>query len=108
MLVEHGVPGVIFYLWCLWWTVRAVMKLGRDLRNTPGFVPSVLPGVAAIMAAVAVGDQFVSETKFEIRFWFLAVLMAMLAMRPQEQRTQEQRTEEQRREGRPTVARRPA
>lgn len=83
MLVEHGIPGVAFYLWMLWWTARAVLRLGRGLHGSAGFMAAVLPGIAAVMAAITIGDQFVSYMKFEIRFWFVAVLMAMLALEAQ-------------------------
>jgi hypothetical protein len=79
LLVEQGVPGVIFYVIILGWTYKTLRQLARShARDGPGTMSTVLPAVAAIMAAITVGDVFVSYMKLEIRVWFIAVLMAML------------------------------
>ena len=43
-------------------------------------LPTVLPALAALLAAITVGDMFVSYTKFEPRIWFIAVLMAFTGL----------------------------
>lgn len=89
MLVEHGVPGIIFYVFLLLWTYKALRELGRlHARDDPATVPTLLPAVAAIMAAITVGDFFVSYMKFEIRVWFVAIAMAMLNLAARERAAQ--------------------
>jgi O-antigen ligase len=80
MLVEHGVPGAMFYVAMLLWTLKAVWKLARTYRTDTGFMTAVFPGVVAVLGGIVVGDMFVSYARFEIRFWFLALLMAMLSI----------------------------
>ena len=80
MLVEHGIPGGIFYFAMVWWTVRRALQLSARLRNDDNFLALMLPAVAATLAAILIGDQFVDYLKLEVRFWFMAILMVMLAM----------------------------
>jgi O-antigen ligase len=85
MLVEHGVPGALFYLGLLWWTLKAVLRLARQYRDDAGFMAAVFPGVVAVLGGIVTADMFVSYARFEIRFWCLALLMAMLAMQASRQ-----------------------
>jgi O-antigen ligase len=78
MLVEHGVPGVVFYVAMVLWIYRGLKKLALAYKNSTGFQPTLFPAVAAILAGITVGDMFVSYAKYEIRIWFIAILMAML------------------------------
>lgn len=90
MLVEHGIPGILFYCVVLIWTAKALVRLARKYDSDPGGMPTLFPSVAAIMVAITVGDLFVSYMKFEIRLWFIAVLMAMLNMAAQSPALDEQ------------------
>lgn len=76
-LVEQGVVGAVFYVALLIWVIRKLLHLRRVLRGASGFGATLLPGVAGVMASIYVGDLFVDYLKFEVRFWFLAILMVM-------------------------------
>lgn len=77
-LVEQGVIGGLFYFAILAWVLRQLVRLRRVLRGTHGFGATLLPGVAGVMASIYIGDLFVDYLKFEVRFWFLAILMVMV------------------------------
>ncbi|MBS0366448.1 MAG: O-antigen ligase family protein [Proteobacteria bacterium] len=77
MLVEHGVPGVLFYLGMFCWALRAIWRAARTLRQQNGFLARVFPGIAGVVLAMHIGDMFVSYTKFEIRYWYIAILIAL-------------------------------
>ena len=85
MLVEHGIPGALFYLALLAWTLRSVRRLARGYRDETGFAAVVFPGVVGVLGGILIGDMFVSYARFEIRYWCLALLMAMLAMQASRQ-----------------------
>jgi O-antigen ligase len=78
MLVEQGIPGGAFYLLLLWWVASKLRVLARELRNKDGLLATMFPAVAAIVAAILVGDLFVDYLLFEARFWFVAITMVML------------------------------
>jgi O-antigen ligase len=80
MLVEHGIPGAVFYVAMLAWTLRCVRTLARRYRTESGSMAAVFPGVVGVLGSIVIGDLFVSYMRFEVRFWFLAVLMAMLSI----------------------------
>lgn len=88
MLVEHGIPGVIFYAIVLLWTYKSLRQLAKLYDRGTGPMPTIFPAIAAIMAAITVGDLFVSYMKFEIRIWFIAALMVMLNLAARERATQ--------------------
>lgn len=80
MLVEHGIPGIILYALMTVWIVKSMLTLARRLKDKEGFLPTLVPGLAAALAAVMVGDLFVDYLKLEVRFWLIAVLMVCLDM----------------------------
>lgn len=77
MLVEHGIPGVLFYVLLLIWMFYVLRRLSRAVKQSEGFLPTLYPAIAAVVAALTVGDLFVTYSKLEVRFWFVALLMAM-------------------------------
>ena len=79
-LVEQGIVGAALYVAILVWIFARIRALVRTLKNAEGFLPTVLPALAALLAAITVGDMFVSYTKFEPRIWFIAVLMAFTGL----------------------------
>lgn len=87
MLVEHGVPGVLFYLAYVVWLFRNVRTLVRSFAGQEGLLPTLVPGIAAIAGAFVVGDQFVDYLILESRVWFIAVIMVMLNMAAERART---------------------
>jgi O-antigen ligase len=89
-LVEQGIVGAVLYLAILIWIAKRLLALARYYKNSEGFLPTFFPALAAILAAITVGDMFVSYTKFEARIWFIAVLMALtsIAHRAQEPMTE--------------------
>lgn len=78
MLAEHGVPGLLFYVGMLLWLYKNIRALARQYRSETGFLPTLLPAVAAVAVAIVVGDMFVSYVKYEVRLWFVAILMVMV------------------------------
>jgi O-antigen ligase len=80
MLVEHGIPGALFYLSMLLWIFKNVMSMSRVYSKQTGFLPMAFPAIGAAFAAITVGDMFVTYAKLEVRIWFLAILMAMIAI----------------------------
>jgi O-antigen ligase len=80
IIVDHGIPGV--FLWGgMWlWVVAKCLKLGKGYRKQTVFQATAFPAVAAIFAALAVGDMFVTYGKYEIRIWMIAVVMALLSI----------------------------
>ena len=78
MLVDHGVFGVILYLALLMWIARTILILRRRLKDEDGFLASMLPGIAAVLGAIIVADQFVQYPKLEARVWFVSLLIVML------------------------------
>jgi hypothetical protein len=89
MLVEHGIPGAVFYLALVSWTYTALRRLARGYGPKSGPMATLFPAIAAIMAAITIADMFVTYAKFELRMWYIAVLMAMLSLLA-EQRAQVQ------------------
>lgn len=77
-LVEQGVVGAFFYIGLLVWVLKRLLSLRRILRRSDGFGAMLLPGVAAVMISIYVGDLFVDYLKYEVRFWFLALIMVMV------------------------------
>jgi O-antigen ligase len=78
MLVDHGVPGGIGYVALLCWIVVVTTRLHRKLRSHGGTIALVLPAVAGSLLAMFVGDMFVPYVRYEVRFWFVAVLLALV------------------------------
>lgn len=97
MLVEHGIPGALFYIVMLLWEYMSLRKLAITFKQDSSFMPTLFPAVAAVLAGITVGDMFVSYAKFEIRVWYLAILMAMLNLVAQRQvvRQSESRSRQQ-------------
>jgi O-Antigen ligase len=80
LLVEHGVPGVLFYgLWVLW-VAKSLRTVLRKQKKRGGFLPTVTPALAAVLVALIVGDMFVDYLILEVRMWFMALLMVALNM----------------------------
>lgn len=80
LMVEQGVPGIIFYLILLMWIARTCLKLRKRMRDRVGLIPLTYGAVVAILAAITVGDMFVDYLKFEARLWFIALLMVLVRM----------------------------
>lgn len=79
LLVDHGVLGAAVYLLLLLWIYRALRKLYHPEQALSPLLTSLLPGIAASLAALTVSDQFVPNVKYELRYWLLTFLMLMLA-----------------------------
>jgi O-antigen ligase len=80
MMVEHGIPGLMLYLMLLLWLYRSVVSLIRSQRDRSGFLPTLIPAIAGVTAAIIVGDFFVDYLILECRAWLIAVIMVMLNM----------------------------
>ena len=77
MLVEHGAPGAAIYLIMLILIAKRVQMLFSRIRHTPGFVAAMLPAVAGSLAAIFVADMFVPYMRFEVRIWFICLLLVL-------------------------------
>jgi hypothetical protein len=80
MVVDHGVVGAAIYLAMLLWIYRNVRKAFKWVKGEQGFLATVLPAVAAVLAAISVADMFAQYPKFEARIWFISVLMVIVHM----------------------------
>jgi hypothetical protein len=78
MMVEHGVPGVVFYAVMALWVARSALRLRSLLREGAGFLSVTMPALVGSLGAIFVCDMFATYAKFEVRIWFLAMMMAML------------------------------
>jgi O-antigen ligase len=79
LLVEQGVPGVIFYLFFIGWYIRSSILLMRRLRSSEGLASVVFPATVAVLGAGLVADLFVDLLKFEMRFWFAAMMLLLVS-----------------------------
>lgn len=80
MLVEHGIVGLVLYALYVVWAWRAMRRLWRQFRGQEGFIPIIIPGIAASLAAVTIGDLFVDYLKMEVRLWLIALAMVLVRM----------------------------
>lgn len=80
LLVEQGIPGVLCYVLLLAWIIRKVLALRRRVRERADFQALLVPAMAAALCAVTLSDMFVDYLKMEVRFWFVALLIAMLGL----------------------------
>lgn len=80
LLVEHSIPGVLLYALLAAWLYRRLAFLVRTYRNQEGLMPTLVPAIAAMAAALFVGDQFVDELLLEVRFWMIGIVMVMLKL----------------------------
>ena len=80
MLVDHGVPGAIFYTSWVMWTVAWTLRLRRRVAGQGRFLAALLPAVAAALGAIIIGDLFVQYPKLEVRFWLIGIMLVMIRM----------------------------
>jgi O-antigen ligase len=80
LLVEQGIPGALFYVAMLYWMNTSLQKLWRRYKSVENEEASLFPAVFGVLAAVTAGDLFVDFLRFEIRFWFIVIVMLLLAM----------------------------
>lgn len=80
LLVEQGVLGAVFYFAMVIWVTGSLSTLRRRYAGSESRDAALLPTVAAVLVAIAVGDMFVDYLKFEIRIWFVGLTMVLLTM----------------------------
>jgi O-antigen ligase len=80
LLVEQGIPGAIFYVAMLVWLTKNLVTLWWKYRTAQCAEAAFVPAVAAVLVAITIGDMFVDFLKFEIRIWFLAIVMVLVGM----------------------------
>ena len=78
MLVEQGLPGAVVYVTLLAWVFVRGRRLARQSRGTGNFVSLMLPGVVGSLGAMFLADMFVPYVRYEVRFWFLALLVVLM------------------------------
>lgn len=86
MLVEHGIPGAAFYAFMVLWIFFSIRKLRALVRGKEGFLEVALPALTSMLGAIFITDMFATYAKFEVRIWFLALLMAALNIATAKQR----------------------
>ncbi|HQR40302.1 MAG TPA: O-antigen ligase family protein [Blastocatellia bacterium] len=84
LTVDQGAPGAVAYVALLLWVIIALRRLAIQCRESSGFLATLLPAVAAFFAAMTVADMFVPYVRYEIRFWFVGVLLVMLILTARE------------------------
>jgi hypothetical protein len=84
LLVDQGFIGAAAYIGMLLWLLRSLQSLKRHVVRHASPLAPLLPGVAAVFAAMCVGDMFVPYVRYEIRFWFFGLLLAMLNLAEKE------------------------
>jgi len=78
MLVDHGLVGGAFYVALLAWIFRSIRTVFGRIRRSDGFIATAVPAVAAVFAAITVGDMFAQYPKFEARIWFMSLVIVLL------------------------------
>lgn len=84
MLVDHGIVGAAAYILLGLWILKNLWKLAKHYKKREGVLPTVFPSIAGILGAMTVGDLFVSYIYFEVRIWFLTIMMVMLSLAARE------------------------
>jgi O-antigen ligase len=80
LMVEQGVPGVIFYVALLGWCANSLRRLRHALRSIGGLLPAVLPAIGASIVAIFMGDMFVDYIRHEARIWFVALILVIFKL----------------------------
>lgn len=80
MLVDHGIPGAAAYLALLAWVLLTARRLRRTLTASGGTTSLFVPAVVGSLLAMFVGDMFVPYVRYEVRFWFIALLLVLLRL----------------------------
>jgi O-antigen ligase len=78
MLVDHGIPGGLAYASLLGWVLLAARRLRRTLGTQGTTAALYVPAVAGSLLAMFVGDMFVPFVRYEVRYWFIALLLVLL------------------------------
>jgi len=79
MLVDHGIPGAAFYGLMVYWLFQCFRTLKGQRSAENKFAGTVLPAVVASLVAITIGDMFVQYPKLEARFWFVSLLLVLMA-----------------------------
>jgi O-antigen ligase len=88
MLVEQGVPGALMYIALLGWATRQILFIAKRSRTSGGFIATMLPAIAGSIAAIFLADMFVPYVRYEVRFWFVGLLLALSRLQVTEEATQ--------------------
>ena len=80
LTVDQGIFGAVIYVTLLLWIARSFLSLRVHCQQISSTLAPLLPGFCGAVVAVFVGDMFVPYIRYEIRFWFIAVLLAMLSV----------------------------
>ena len=77
LLVEQGVIGAAFYVLLVAWSVVRLRQLRARFKHSTSVAAQMLPGIAAAIAAIFVGDMFVDLLKHEVRIWLIALVLVI-------------------------------
>lgn len=84
LLVEQGVFGALLYVATTAWLIVSIRRVWRRIKGQQTALASLLPAVVSVLAAITVGDLFVDFLKFEIRIWFISLLMIFIGITKRE------------------------
>ena len=87
LLVDQGVVGGLFYALMLLWILISLRSLARKFRGSQSTLATLFPAIAGALIAMSVGDMFVPYVRYEVRFWFIGVLLAMHQLVQRERET---------------------
>jgi hypothetical protein len=80
MLVEHGIVGAFVYIFVAIWSIKNTVFWSFK-RYGDGFPAAFVPALGGILCGFLIGDLFIDYQIFEIRLWFIAILMVMIDLR---------------------------
>jgi len=80
MLVEHGIPGIIIYIYMLFWLYGHIrnQRLVNATSNT--IVAMAFVATVASLSSIFLGDIFVDYLKLESRVWFIGLLLSIIQL----------------------------
>jgi hypothetical protein len=81
MLVDHGLPGLAAFTLLLVWAVKSTWQLRTHIVGHHDRLALAVAALGGGLAAMFVGDLFVQYPKLEVRFWYIAILLALLRWR---------------------------
>ncbi len=87
VLVEHGIPGAIIFVWLIVWC-RKTIRRARQHAATMTITTAVqLAAIAAALLSALVAGMFVDAMLVEVQIWLLAMLTSIDGLLEQQARS---------------------
>lgn len=77
LLVEHGMIGAAVYIALLAWILFSGFRFRKEKDSSGSGTAALRVLVVSALFAICVGDMFSDFLKFEIRIWFIALLVLL-------------------------------